>query len=220
MPQCIDGIAGGSALSAKFSQANAIWKRFSLIWATQDPLAKLTNVNTKNTALIPFTLSFFLSFFLTHSLTYLFNYLLTWERPWSCLLQPSPCLSLPFDASLRHKDFMATRNPASGLALAPSLLSRGACTYTFYTPLGQMNPKCLLMFIPLSPNVNIPSKGPNMFRASHVARGRQVWKAKPLTLSLHSNTLTQCLQSRGTLSKTIGSWDRGLSHEFSSCSQL
>ena len=29
--------------------------------------------------------------------------------------------------------------------------SRGACTYPFYIPLGKMNPKGLLMFIPLSP---------------------------------------------------------------------
>ena len=41
----------------------------------------------------------------------------------------------------------------------PSPLFRGACTYPFYIPLGQMNPKGLLMFIPLSPKgAHIPHK--------------------------------------------------------------
>ena len=35
--------------------------------------------------------------------------------------------------------------------VANPVVSRGACTYPFYIPLGQMNPKGLRMFIPLSP---------------------------------------------------------------------
>ena len=47
----------------------------------------------------------------------------------------------------------------NGLASARqtgSTESKGACTYPFYIPLAQQNPKGLLMFIPLSPTGYIP----------------------------------------------------------------